>query len=224
MILYTLGVIAFILLFLLYRYLPNKKIFVCFCLCLAAAGAIAYRSWSAPPPAPIVVSEEEHYEMLQQQQIFADWYTGYQKDIDELDRNWRWYHHILEDFKEDNISIQTTYVRLAQLDQDSQQIRDRIAHNAPPIALNDTCYDLLIELMKNTTAYADAQYRTIVLTKAAADPVKLRINDQAEQSRLLQTVMIRESPVGLYTAKEISAIREYLNIKEDMPPEDNASR
>lgn len=65
--------------------------------------------------------------------------------------------------------------------------------------------------MKKTNAYADAQYRTIVLTKAAADPARLRTNDQSEQSRLLQAVMIRESPVGLYTAKEIAAIRDYLN-------------
>ena len=217
MILYILGFIALLLLGLLYRYLPNKKIFTCFCLCLVAAGVIVYHFWSIPSTEPIVMTDEERYEQQQQQQIFANWYAGYQKDIDELDRNWQWYHHIIEDFKEDNISIQTTYVRLAQLDQDSQQVRDRIAHNAPPIALNDGCYDLLIEVMKKTNAYVDAQYRTIVLTKAAADPARLRTNDQAEQSRLLQTVMIRESPVGLYTAKEIDAIREYLSIKEDTP-------
>ena len=217
MILYILGIAAIILLALLYRYLPSKKIFVCFCLCLAAAGAIVYHCWSIPPTEPTVMTEAERYELQQQQQIFADWYVGYQRDIDELDRNWQWYHHIIEDFKEDNISIQTAYVRLSQLDQDSQKTRERIEHNAPPVALNDGCYDLLIEVMKKTTDYADAQYRTIVLTKAAADPARLRTNDQAEQSRLLQAIMIRESPVGLYTAKEIAAIREYLNIKEDAP-------
>lgn len=211
MILYILGLVGIILLVLLYRYLPDKKIFGCFCLCLAAAGVIAFHFWSAPPPEPAAMTEEERYELQQQQIIFADWYAGYQKDVEELDRNWQWYHHILEDFKEDNISIQTAYVRLAQLDQDSQQVRERIAHNAPPLALNDGCYDLLIEVMKKTNAYADAQYRTIVLTKAAADPARLRTNDQSEQSRLLQAVMIRESPVGLYTAKEIAAIRDYLN-------------
>ncbi len=209
MILYILGLIGIILLVLLYRYLPDKKIFGCFC--LAAAGVIAFHFWSAPPPETAAMTEEERYELQQQQIIFADWYAGYQKDIEELDRNWQWYHHILEDFKEDNISIQTAYVRLAQLDQDSQQVRERIAHNAPPLALNDGCYDLLIEVMKKTNDYADAQYRTIVLTKAAADPARLRTNDQSEQSRLLQAVMIRESPVGLYTAKEIAAIRDYLN-------------
>ena len=107
MILYILGIAAVILLALLYRYLPNKKIFTCFCICLAAAGAIVYHFWSVPPTEPAVMTEEERYELQQQQQIFADWYVGYQRDIDELDRNWQWYHHIIEDFKEDNISIQT---------------------------------------------------------------------------------------------------------------------
>ena len=45
-------------------------------------------------------------------------------------------------------------------------------------------------------------------------------SEQAEQSKILQAVMIRESPVGLYTAKEIIAIREYLSL----PPEEPASQ
>ena len=70
--------------------------------------------------------------------------------------------------------------------------------------------------MKKTNAYADAEDKTITLTRAAADPANRPTNDQAEQSKILQTVMLRESPVGLYTAKEIIAIREYLSL----PPEE----
>ncbi|TYZ30702.1 hypothetical protein FZ041_01090 [Selenomonas caprae] len=218
MILYILGFTALFLLFLLYRYLPSKKIFCYFCLTLLAAGGIVYFLWPAKEPAPAAISAEDLNYQLEQQQIFAAWYAGYQRDISELDRNWQWYHQILESFKEDSISIQTTYVRLKQLDQDSLQLRDRISHNAPPVTLNDGCYDLLIEVMKKTTSYADAQYRTIALTKAAADPANLRSNDQTEQSRMLQSIMIRESPAGLYTAKEIATIRDYLDVQEDTSP------
>ena len=179
------------------------------------AGGIAYKFWPAPAPTPAPISEQERYELMQQQQIFAAWYADYQRDLDELDRNWRWYHQIIENFKSNNISIQTTFVRLKQLDQDSQQLRDRIALHAPPVALNDGCYDLLTEVVNKTNAYADAQYRTIALTRAAADPANLKTDNQAEQSRMLQTIMIRESPVGLYTAKEITAIRQYLDIPEE---------
>ena len=215
MLVYMLAAIGIFLLLLLYHYLPNKKIFACFCLTLLLAGAIAYKFWPAPAPTPAPISEQERYELMQQQQIFAAWYADYQRDLDELDRNWRWYHQIIENFKSDNISIQTTFVRLKQLDQDSQQLRDRIALHAPPVALNDGCYDLLTEVVNKTNAYADAQYRTIALTRAAADPANLKTDNQAEQSRMLQTIMIRESPVGLYTAKEITAIRQYLDIPEE---------
>jgi len=215
MLVYILAAIGIFLLLLLYHYLPNKKIFACFCLTLLLAGGIAYKFWPAPPPTPAPISEQERYELMQQQQLFAAWYADYQRDLDELDRNWRWYHQIIENFKSDNISIQTTFVRLKQLDQDSQQLRDRIALHAPPVALNDGCYDLLTEVVNKTNAYADAQYRTIALTRAAADPANLKTDNQAEQSRMLQTIMIRESPVGLYTAKEITAIRQYLDIPEE---------
>ena len=111
MILYMMALAALILLILLYRYLPNKKIFACFCLTLAAAGLIVYYVWPRPEPPKTALSESEQWERSQQQQIFAAWYAGYQKDLNELDRNWQWYHHILENFKENNISIQTTYQR-----------------------------------------------------------------------------------------------------------------
>ena len=221
MIISLISIITLGLLWLLYHYLPNKKIFAYFCFTLAAAGLIVYFTWPHnEPKTENVMTTEERYERQQQQQIFSDWYKNYQRDIAELDRNWQWYHQILENFKEDNISIQTAYVRLKQLDEDSKQLKERIASNAPPIALNSGCYDLLIEVMKKTNAYADAEYKTIALTRAAADPANMPASEQAEQSKILQSVMIRESPVGLYTAKEIITIREYLSL----PPEEPASQ
>lgn len=217
MFIYIIGALCLLLLLLLYRYLPNKKIFACFCLTLLATGLIAYRCWPVPETVHQPSSDAERYEMQQQQQIFTTWYAQYQQDLAELDRNWRWYHQIIESFKADNISIQTCFLRLKQLDQDSASLKERIAQHTPPLALNDGCYDQLAEVVKKTNAYADAQYRTIALTRAAADPANLKTDDQAEQSRMLQTIMIRESPVGLYTAKEITAIRDYL----EMPEEEN---
>lgn len=217
MIIYILFVTAIILLGLLYRYLPSRKVFLCFILTLAVSGSIVYFFRPEKEPMPTVMTEEEFNDRIEQQRIFTAWYAGYQKDITELDRNWQWYHTILESFKEDQISIQTAYVRLKQLDQDSQKLRERISRNSPPLTLNDGCYDLLTEVMKKTNDYTDAQCRTIALTKAAADPANIRSDDQTEQSIMLQSIMIRESPAGLYTAKEISAIRDYLDISEDKP-------
>jgi len=47
--------------------------------------------------------------------------------------------------------------------------------------------------------------------------------DQQEQSQLLQMVMIKESPVKLFIADEVSAIRQQLELpKESFPlPEES---
>ena len=210
-----LAIATIILLALLYRHLPNRRIFWYFCFMLAFTGFVAYVFVHSSHPEPPVMSAEEKYEMQQQQHTFMIWYADYQKDIDQLDHNWQLYHSFLEAFKEDAISVQTAYVRLKQLEDESRQLRDRLAQKNPPLALNDTCYDLLIEVMQKTRAYAEAQYRTIARSRAACDPIHLRSDDQKEQSRSLQDIMIRESPTGLFTASEISAIRNYLTIPEE---------
>ena len=62
------------------------------------------------------------------------------------------------------------------------------------------------EIIRKTQRYVDAQTRTITLSEKAATPpvelegVKIMLND----------IMIRESPEGLFTAQEISAIRSAL--------------
>ena len=201
------------LLYLLYRYLPNRRIFVIFCLTLAGAGAFAFFSYQKP--ADPVISEADKYEIQQQQQIFSKWYDEYKKSIDQLEHNWQQYHNILENFKEDNISIQTTYVRLTQLEKEAAAARERIARLAPPTELNNTNYDLVTAVQQKTEAYANAQYRAISKTKTAADPAQLLTDKQDEQSRLLEETMIRESPTGLFTASEIAALRDNLTLPSE---------
>ena len=215
MLIYIGAAVAVVLLALLYHYIPSRKVFFAFFLVLCAASAIVFFLWPTPRhSSDAVVSQEVREERQQQQQVFAVWYTDYQKDLEDLDRNWQRYHKILADFKADIISIQTAYLRLAQLEKDSQALDTRIASRTPPLALNDTCYDQSIELVRKAHAYADAQHRAIALTRAAADPANLRTDDQEEQSRMLQAVMIRESPPALFIADEIAAIRDYLAVPE----------
>ena len=213
MILYFLAAILIVSLVFLYHYLPNKRIYACFCVTLAVLGAVSYAFFPhAQKQEPM--TEAERYDILAQQQVFGTWYAGYQKDIKELDHNWRWYHQILEDFKEDNISIQTAYVRLKQLEEDEKALTAKIADSAPPLELHDASYDLTAAILQKTKAYAEAQQKAITLTRAASDPQRLTTDDQEEQSRQLQTVMEKESPVGLFTAEEIAQIQEGLAIPE----------
>ena len=150
-----------------------------------------------------------------QQQIFASWYDEYKRDLDRMDHNWQQYHRILSDFKEDNISIQTAWLRLTQLEDEASRVRDDLQQLNPPKELNDNNYDLVIEIMKKTRAYSLEQCRAISLTRAAADPAGLLPKKQEEQSDRLQEVMLRESPVGLFTANEISALRDNLSLPEE---------
>ena len=218
MLIYIGAAVAVVLLALLYRYIPSRKIFCAFCLVLCAASTIVFFLWPTPHrSSDAVVSQEVREE---QQQVFAVWYTDYQKDLEDLARNWQRYHKILADFKADIISIQTAYLRLAQLEKDSQALDTRIAGRTPPLALNDFCYDQSIELVRKAHAYADAQHRAIALTRAAADPANLSTDDQEEQSHMLQAVMIRESPSALFIADEIAAIRDYLAVPEEDADDD----
>lgn len=214
MLVYVILVLALMLLALLYRALPNKRVFAFFCVTLALAGAISYTLWSHRAQAP-AESSEDTYDIAQQQQIFASWYGTYQKQLKQLDRNWRWYHQILEDFKEDNISIQTTYVRLKQLEEEEKALAAAIAENKPPLELHDACYDLTASIHQKTKAYAEAEQNAITLTRAASEPRFLPSDDQEEQSRALQTVMEKESPVGLFTASEITQIQDLLTLPEE---------
>ena len=214
MILYLLAAILVVLLILLYRYLPNKRIYACFCVTLAVLGVLCYLFFPRTSQNE-AMTEEQKYDILQQQQIFATWYAGYQKDVKDLDHNWRWYHQILEDFKEDNISIQTAYVRLKQLEEDEKALTARIGASAPPLELHDNFYDLTASIVQKTKSYAEAQQKAITLTRAASDPQRMPTDDQEEQNRLLQTVMEKESPVGLFTAEEIAEIQSGLAIPEN---------
>ena len=225
MLIYIGAAVAVMLLALLYHYIPSRKVFFAFFLVLCAASAIVFFLWPTPRhSSDAVVSQEVREERQQQQQVFAVWYTDYQKDLEDLDRNWQRYHKILTDFKADIISIQTAYLRLAQLEKDSQALDTRIAGRTPPLALNDFCYDQSIELVRKAHAYADAQHRAIALTRAAADPANLSTDDQEEQSHMLQAVMIRESPSALFIADEIAAIRDYLAVPEEDADDDGTGQ
>lgn len=204
----------FAILFLLYRQIKNTKAFfaiaVMLSLSLVAATIMQHKGGDEHR-----ISEAERNAKIEQQQLFAEWYAAYQKDIDQLSRNWQWYHHIIESFKEDSISREICYERLSRLADDERELTERINSREIPSALDDFLSERIKSIMAKTQAYGAAQYRTIALSRAAADPLNVRSDEQAEQSRDIQEIMIRESPPGLFIADEIYAVREYLTIPDD---------
>ena len=203
------------LLYFLRRYFPKRRAFYLFCLTVAAAGIFTGMIVSSQNTGTPAMDDSEKYALLQQQQIFSSWYTDYKKDIDQLDHNWQQYHRILADFKADNISIQTTWLRLQQLEKTSAQVSGAITRLTPPPSLEGENYDLVLAIIQKTQAYAAAQQQTISRTRAAADPSQQISEVQEEQSRRLEETMILESPVGLFTAGEVASLRDNLTIPDE---------
>lgn len=84
MLVYLFALLLLALLVLLYRYLPNRRVFACFCLTRSPS-----RDSSHIPAghghSRRLSSVRRSYDIQQQQQIFAAWYGKYQKDLKQLD-------------------------------------------------------------------------------------------------------------------------------------------
>ena len=200
-----------VLLFLVQRFFPRRGIFAIFCMVLLGAGAVLF--WTQEEKAaPMTDAERMH--IIEQQDMVVDWYAEYQGLIDQMDYNWQQYHRILSDFDADVIDLTTAWERLDELDGAALATLDTLLRMEPPLALDDENYDLVTSIILKARAYAGAQRQTIRHTADVADPEKQLTEVQEEQSRRLRDVMRSEAPAGLFTAKEISALRDNVDTRE----------
>ena len=205
---YLLLIATGIALALIYKFSPTPKTFIIICtLLIFVFGASAFIRLQQVEQEQITRAQME--ELLAQQKIFGTWYAAYQKDIDRLDRNWQSYHNIIDSLKTvdaQNFNAEATHARLIDLEQEALDEQIRIYMLAAPQGLTAESCALVEAVILKTQRYVDAQTRTISLSEDAAVPpvdletLKLRLHD----------IMIRESPEGLFTAQEISAIRAAL--------------
>ena len=207
MLIYVLMVGVILLLIILFRYLP-RRVFLIFVTLLAVLSGIVFGIQTAErAPEPLTI--EERATIARDQELFTPWWGTYQKQIAELDRNWTRYHQILADAKEGESNLAITYARLVDLERDTQDLRTHIEKNVPPTELSDRVYDPIAVIVRKTNDYAAAEQKAITLTRAAADPAAMREQNPAEQARLLELVMLRESPVALFISDEVGIIRRY---------------
>ncbi len=208
------SILTLFLLLLLYRQLPKRLYFFAFLLVLIAC-SVGVHHIAARPEAPPPMTEAERTALAHQQEIFSAWDASYQKQLSELDRNWQWYHQILEEYKEGDIDTQTVYIRLTQLEHDSQLSLASAVALAPPKELDAPAYDLVTSICQKTAEYAKDQYRTIALTKAACDPSQQKEGIPGADSQALQSVMNRESPPALFIADELTQLHTLLATPKD---------
>jgi len=199
---------AVVSLIVLYKFLPTRKIFLVICtLLIVVFGASAFIHARQVQREQITRAQLE--ELQARQKIFGEWYAAYQKDIDRLDRNWQLYHNILDGLDgmdAQSFNAEALHQRLKQLEQEAIEEQIKIHMLEPPPELDRENRKLVEEIIRKTRLYVEAQTQTISMSAtAAAPPVEL------ENLRpRLHDIMIRESPEGLFTAQEISAIRSAL--------------
>jgi len=204
---YLLLIAAIVALAVLYKFSPTKKAFMIICtLLLIVFGASAFIHGRQVQQE---ISRAQIEDLQRRQKIFGEWYAAYQKDIERLDSNWQLYHNILDglnSIEPQNFNAEAIYLRLKDLERESLDEQLKIHQLNPLPELDRENRDLVDLIIKKTQRYVDAQTKTINLSVQAAIPpvelenLKIRLHD----------IMIRESPEGLFTAQEISAIRDAL--------------
>ena len=205
---YLLFVAAAGALVLLYKFMPTRKNFAIICAVLVVVFAVSAFVTTRQAQRE-EISRAQLEELQARQKIFGDWYAAYQRDIDSLDRNWQTYHNIVDGLQTvdaDSFNAEAFYLRLRELEQESIDEQIKIYGLTAPQSLDEESRTLVEKIIRKTKDYVDAQTRTISLSTAAAqdvtelDALKLKLHD----------IMIRESPEGLFTAPEVSAIRAVL--------------
>ena len=209
---YFLIVISAIILAVLYRFFPRKKVFVYFCILLLMIFSIS-AFWNNRQVEKEKISREQIELMQKQEKIFIDWYADYQKNIDALDRNWQSYYDIAETLKTSEIYEEITYEQILELE--SEVIAEQIKiHNLQvPVELEDDCKIILSEVIRKTQNYSDAQAKVVTSLKQISNPETVK--DLPDLNKKIKDITIRESPAGLFTAAEISAIRDKLIVPEE---------
>jgi len=209
---YLLFVAAIVALVVLYKFLPTRKMFIVICASIVVFGVSAFMHNQKVQQEKI--SQAQLEKLQAQQKIFGDWYAAYQRDIDSLDRNWQTYHNIIDGLAKmdaESFNAEAVYQRLKELERESIDEQIKIYGLTAPQTLDEENRALVDEIIRKTKDYIDAQTRTISLSATAANPASYTTPVELESLKLkLHDIMIRESPEGLFTAQEVSAIRTAL--------------
>ncbi len=207
---YALFTVSVAALSALYFFLPNKKVFPQLCAALLAVFLVS--AFLQDRYGNEVMTRAQIEELQIRQKVFGDWYANYQKDINRLDLNWQRYYGIVDTLKTAEVYEYSTYEQLVDLNRETTEERKKIHSLIVPQELDEECGELLASVIRKTKAYADAQAKTVSLTMQAANPAT--VTDLNAMNKRIHEITIRESPAGLFTATEISAIRTLLDDKE----------
>ena len=205
---YVIFIAATIALALLYKFMATRKNFFVICAVIVVVFGIS-AFFHGRQVQQEEISRAQLEELHERQKIFGEWYASYQRNIDSLDRNWQTYHNIIDGLQTmdaESFNAEAVYLRFKELEQESIDEQIKIYGLTAPQLLDEESRTLVETVIRKTKDYVDAQTRTISLSAKAAQSVT-----ELETLKLkLHDIMIRESPEGLFTAQEITAIRDIL--------------
>ena len=139
-----------------------------------------------------------------------------------MDRHWQLYHKIVENFTADNIDVDTMYEQLSDLENESRIEQVHIYTLKVPPETGEQCGQWINSILKKSQLYVDAQVQTISMSRTVIESESFNNATHSEQAHLFQDIIIREAPIGLFTANEISAILHYFTLPEDLPNDKDA--
>lgn len=157
----------------------------------------------APPP---IVTEEMKIEREFQRNLAASWYEVHQKNIDQLDRNFRSFHDILEGIREEKLSYEEAHTRLLDLEENARNTLFNVRNNLPDTRLSDNYYDLIASIREKTVRYSEAAYHVIGKVRVA--------HENNANYETLDNIRVRNTPTGLFVANEVVNLRESLEVKD----------
>ena len=194
-------------LIILYKHLPNRRIFIYFCISLMIVfgiSAIIGRGIKQEP-----VDEAAKHELAREQEVFENWYLEYQREIERLDRNWQLYHNLIDSYTTEDIEYDELIERLQEQEQDMRREQVNVYTMKAPAGLGAECENSVNKLIRKTQEYVDAQVQTIASTTAAV--TEMEFEEHEKQIHILQDIMVRESPSGLFNADELTSIVQYFS-------------
>ena len=199
--------------YLIFSKLKLKKFFPIFFIAILSVFLFFFSpltKGNSPDPTP-----EMKEQILLEQINVSTWYTGYKKDINQMDLNWQQYHKNMNAFYNDEISIETLSMRLFELEKSTNLYKQKYTDFLPPTDLRTDTEATITQIITKTKNYATQQDTVIKKSLELISSTNQKTNTHQQIVQSLEKIMILNSPTTLDISTEISQIKSSLTIPGD---------
>ncbi len=202
-----------VLIYLGYRYLPQKRIFYIFAVIvlISFGSAVLFSSRYLQKNN---ITEEQKTQILSEQPFFVTWYESYKQDVENIDHIWTQYNNTLDKFSQNEIDADTLADNLTKIQQDSDKLKADLETALPPQELSDANYRLSYDILEKTRQYLAAQNEAVKASVQVVGTPEFKEKPHDLQYKEIDNVRIMKSPVNLDVAADITSIRDNLILSD----------